>query len=334
VNASELFARFEAWPLLLVAPIAWIAFRAVDRAREKRLVRIVGPRTHTLAPDASGRLRAARRTLLCTGVALAFVAAMLPVWGADAGGDVRGPDVVVCLDVSRSMLARDVAPSRLESAKRGIGALAERIRGGRLALVAFAGEARLVAPLTADMKSFADLADTADPLAVGRGGSDIGAALDAALDALKDAAPGRGAVLLVTDGEDLGARGLRAAEKCRAREIGVSCVGLGTSLGSKIVVEGAAGETFLRDRAGAAVVSAMDAAGLRRIADAADGEFVDGSARPNALVEAYESRIVPSTRRSAETEERRRRGSNFQGPLLAAFALWILDLCLTDRRRT
>jgi Ca-activated chloride channel family protein len=334
VSAADFFARPGAWPLLLAAPIAWYVFRVLDLGRARRLLRVIGPRTHAIVPDAAGRRRALRRTLLCAGVALAFVAVMGPVWGGDAdAAELRGPDVVVCLDVSRSMLARDVAPSRLEAAKRGIRSLAGRARGARLALVAFAGDARLVAPLTADMKSFADLAETADPFVVGRGGSDVGAALDAALDALKDSPPGRGAVLLVTDGEDLGGRGLRAAERCRAREVGVSCVGLGSSLGSKIVVDSPKGETFLSDRAGAAVVSTMDAGGLRRIADATGGAFVDGSNRPDALAEIYEARVVPATRRSAESEERRRRGSRFQAPLFAAFALWIVDLCLGDRRR-
>jgi len=78
----------------------------------------------------------------------------------------------------------------------------------------------------------------------------------------------------------------------------------------------------------------MDAASLRRIAHETGGEFVEASARANALSHLYESRVVPSTRKAADTEERRRRGSRFQAPLLAAFALWILDLCLTDRRRT
>jgi len=334
VSGEEFFARPEAWPLLLAAPIAWYVLLVLDRARARRLARVVGPRTHALAPDASGRLRAVRRALLAAGVALALVAVMRPVWGDDGGvADPRGPDVVVCLDVSRSMLARDVAPSRLESAKRQIRALAGRTRGGRLALVAFAGDARLAAPLTADMRSFADLADAVDPSAALRGGSDVGAALDAALDAMKSETSGGGAVVLVTDGEDLGARGLRAAQTCRARDVEVHCVGLGSPLGSKIVVDGGAGEAFLRDRAGAAVVSAMDVAGLRRIAETTGGEFVDGSARPDALPDLYERRIVPRARKSLATEERRRSGSRFQAPLLAAFALWMLDLCLTDRRR-
>jgi Ca-activated chloride channel family protein len=331
---TEVFARPEIWPLLLAAPLAWLVLRRLDGARERRLADLVGPRTHAVAPDFAPKRRALRRVLVCAGVACAVVAALRPlVFDAAEATEARGPDVVVCLDVSRSMLARDVAPSRLASAKRGVRDVAARAGDGRLALVAFAGDARLVAPLTADMDSFADLADTVDPTTVTRGGTDLGVALDAALDALRDVPDGRGAVLLVTDGEDLGGRGRAAAERCRARGFAVHCVGLGTPLGSKIVVESGRGEAFVTDKAGAAVVSSMDAAGLTRIADATGGSFTDGTPSSVALRDVFTSRVVPTTKKALEKAERRRQVGQFQAPLLAAILLWLVDLSLTDRRR-
>ena len=213
---------------------------------------------------------------------LAVVAALQPLWGeGTASSSARGADVVVCLDVSRSMLARDVPPSRLAAAKREIRALARTRAGDRLALVLFAGEARLAAPLTSDVESFCEIVDLADPLSVGRGGTDLGAALEAALAALEGAAGDHAAVILVTDGEDLGGRGLRAAEACKARNVAVHCVGFGSAGGAKIPVAGDGGTTFLRDRGGAEVVSALDPDGLRRIAEATGGEaVVDAGARP------------------------------------------------------
>ena len=103
----------------------------------------------------------------------------------------------------------------------------------------------------------ADLAEAADPLSVRRGGTDLGAALDAALGLLEGQPGEPGAVLLLTDGEDRGGRGLRAARRLADRGIAVHAVGFGTARGSKIAVEGegAGGEAFLRDRAGGEVVS-------------------------------------------------------------------------------
>ena len=128
----------------------------------------------------------------------------------------RGVDILVCLDVSRSMLAQDLQPSRLARAQEEIRALAARTESDRVGLVLFAGDARLAVPLTRDKDSFASLASRASPLSVERGGSDVGAALDTALGALTGA---HEVILLLTDGEDLEARGLQAARRCRDRGI-------------------------------------------------------------------------------------------------------------------
>jgi Ca-activated chloride channel family protein len=243
----------------------------------------------------------------------------------------RGVDILVCLDVSQSMLARDLPPSRLARARHEISALAERAAGDRLGLVVFAGEARLAVPLTRDRESFRELVGLADPLAVERGGTDLGAALGTALEALRGQTGEHEVVLLLTDGEDHEGRGLRVARTCRDRNVTVHAVGFGSELGAKIPIAGEGGEEFLRDRSGADVVTRMNATTLRRIAEATGGEYVDVHAR--TLPELYEQRILPMARKLFETEERRAKENRFQWPLLAAFLLWILELCLGDRRR-
>jgi Ca-activated chloride channel family protein len=329
---SDAFLAPSAWPTLALVPAAWLALRALDRARATRLADALGPRVRALVPGLSDGRRAARRALLSAGLLFALVAVMQPVWGETvAARERRGADVVVCLDVSRSMLARDVAPSRLAAAQAELRALTKCVKGDRLGLVVFAGEARLLVPVTRDMRSFADLAAAADPASVARGGTDIGAALEAALGALevRDGAPA--VILLLTDGEDLGGRGLSAAARCAARRVVVHAIGFGTALGSKIAVPSPRGETFVGDRGGADVVSSMDAAGLRRIADATGGEFVDASSSRAPLTDLYERRVLPVAREAFADEERRERPNRFQWPLLAAFLLWILELCVTDR---
>jgi Ca-activated chloride channel family protein len=290
--------RTELLPLLLLAPAAWLLLARADRARGRRVARELGPRV---------RIAPRRFAFTAGGLLLAFVAVLGPAWGA-AESEVSGADLVICLDVSRSMLARDVVPDRLSLAKSEIKALADGAKGDRLGLVVFAGEARAMVPLTEDMTSFSELLDLADPTSVTRGGTDLGAALEAALDVLG----GRpGTVLLFTDGEDLGGRGLAAARLLAERGVAVHCVGLGTELGSKIMTEGG----FVRDRAGGEVVSAMDAPGLRAIAGATGGTF--GGRAPSISV----------TRRAAASEERENR---YQWFLAGAVLLWLWDL---SRRR-
>lgn len=333
MSPGEVFARPGAIPLLLLAPFLWIALGLLDRARARRLEQAAGPRARALTPDLSPARRRARRALAAAGLALALLAVLQPLWG-EGGPPAMTPgiDLVVCLDVSRSMLARDVPPSRLQRARQELLALARRARGDRLALVAFAGEARLIVPLTQDLESFAELAAGADPLSVRRGGTDLGAALDAALQAFPVERRAPEAVVLVTDGEDLAGRGRQAAERCRERGLPVHCVGFGSPIGSKIALAGEDGESYLKDRSGREVVSALDASGLRAIAAATGGELMDGGARPLSLVGLYERHVLPRARRTTVTGPGRERQNRYQWPLLAALLLWLAELGLGERR--
>jgi len=351
VSAGDLLARPDAWPALLLVPLVVVLLWMLDRLRARRLANVVGARVNALAADVRPGRRRLRRAV--SGAALAFsaLAVLQPIWGEDADDAAqRGVDVVVCLDVSRSMLARDVEPSRLERARREIRALAERARGDRLSLVVFAGEARIAVPLTRDVDTFLGLVELADPDGVRRGGTDLGAALSTALDAIRGGTGENETVVLLTDGEDFERRGLRAAERCRDRKIAVHCVGLGSARGAKIAIalgdergsKGVAGETFLRDRAGNEVVTAMDPASLRAIAAATGGGFVEVGATPasdagaSPLAALYDERIAPMARKSFADDVRRgrrERGNRFQWALFPAFALWMLGLLLSDRRQ-
>lgn len=326
---GALFLEANAWPLLLLAPAVWLVLAACERLHARRTARAVGPRLDDLAPDRRpGRTRL-RRAVFAFALLLAFLAVMGPAVDTAAGDvDWRGVDVVLCLDVSRSMLAGDADPNRLGLAKREIRALAERAQGDRLGLVVFAGQARLVSPLTSDTGSLATLADLAHPTDVARGGTDLGAALDVARAALAGRRSTFGAVVLLTDGEDLAGRGRAAAGRARDEGIVVHAVGYGSARGSKI---NAPGTGFLRDPSGADVISALDAPGLARIAHETGGRFVAGGGA--ALVGLYEDRILPMARAALSEDASARKENAYQWPLAGAFLLWVSHLALATRRR-
>ena len=330
---SELLASPQALPLLLLAPLLWILLRRSDAHREQRLAATLGLRVRSLAGDLAKGQRRKRRRLTVVALLLALVALLQPQWGTRKSNvEQRGVDILICLDVSRSMLARDIVPDRLRRAQREILALAERTRGDRLGLVAFAGEARLIVPLTKDVDSFCEMVDSTDSLSVRRGGTNLSAALETAIDSLGSSNGDHEVVLLITDGEDHQRLGLAAAEKCAQIGIAVHCLGLGSVRGSKITLSGELGESFLRDRSGEEVVSAMDAPSLRRIAETTGGDFVDALSLDNPLVQLYEQRILPRSRKALQSEQRRERKQHYQWPLLLAFLLWMVEFCLTDRR--
>jgi Ca-activated chloride channel family protein len=331
---SDLFAWPGALTALLLVPLVWLGLTALDRARARRLARVAGPRAQLLVRELSVAQRRLRRGLTTAGLLLACVAAMQPRWGLESRtAELRGVDILVCLDVSRSMLAQDLRPNRLQRAQREIRSLAQHVRGDQIGLVAFAGEAQLIAPLTRDMDSLGDLVDLTSPVSVQLGGTDLGAALEAALAALEGQDGDHETVVLITDGEDLGQRGLAVAQICAELNITVHCMGIGSRLGSKIPLRNEGGEAFLRTRSGEEVVSAMNAPGLRRIAEITGGGFVDASTSPQPLIDLYEDQILPMARKSFESAQRPERKNRFQWPLLGAFLLWILGFCLTDRTK-
>jgi Ca-activated chloride channel family protein len=189
----------------------------------------------------------------------------------------RGIDVVVVLDASRSMLARDVQPSRLERAKLELTTLLDELKGDRVALVAFAGDAFIQSPLTSDYSAVKLFLRAVEPEQMPQGGSNIGEALGLAKQLLENA--DRGAkervVVLLSDGEDLVGEVEEAVAELKAANIQVLSVGVGSEQGEPIPVYDRRGEfvDYKKDSRGETVITRMDRAGLTAIAAATGGEF-------------------------------------------------------------
>lgn len=316
------------WPAVFVVPaFAWWALRQ-DAQHAARSRQVFGRRETALL----GARRFERTRQLCGGLAalLCTLALLCPIWG-EGPGEPTGPDVVVCLDVSRSMRARDLEPDRLLAAQREVAALAAMAPGARLGLVAFAGTAQLAVPLTADLDSVAVLARTMDPSVVLRGGSDLGAAIDVASTALLRSRAVAGSIVVLTDGEDFSGSGRAAAERARERGLVVHCLGFGTAAGSKIVVDTPDGEVFLRDATGAEVVTALDLDSLALVAAAGGGTFA--VAAPDALVRLYAEALLPRAASAAALLPDRDHAHRFQWPLLLALLLWMLRSVMPLRMR-
>lgn len=333
MSGGEFFLRFDAWPLLLAAPILGLLLVFARRRHAAETRRALGPRAEALI--SGPRPRRTAPWIFAAAVFMAGLAVLQPVWGpATVAVESKGVDLVVCLDVSRSMLARDVHPSRLVRARDEIRALTERAGGNRIGLVLFAGDARLAVPLTRDMTSLSTLVGLANPLSVNRGGTNLGAALTTALAALQGATGEHEAIFLLSDGEDLEGAGFTAAQTAAESNIVVHCIGFGSPKGGKIPVRDSRGtESFLRDRQGAEVISTMDATGLKRIATATGGRFLDAHSHSNALLELYESRVVPMARAVQQQREKHERENRYQWPLSIALLFFVVDLAGSGRKR-
>jgi Ca-activated chloride channel family protein len=189
----------------------------------------------------------------------------------------RGIDVVVAIDASKSMLARDVAPSRLERARLELTTLLDQLKGDRVAIIAFAGDAFIQCPLTSDYGAARIFLRGIDPNQMPQGGTNIGAALLLARQVFDNADRGSKdkVVVLLSDGEDL--TGAIDEGVDTLKEIGakVLSVGIGSDQGEPIPILSERGEVvgYKKDENGTTVITRLDRAGLQRVANDTGGEF-------------------------------------------------------------
>ena len=294
------------WPALaLVAALAFFEFRGRDALRRF----VAPPMQARLAQGASTPRRVAKLALVLGTLLFGIAALMRPQTpgGTEAVPRKAGADILVVLDVSRSMLAEDAAPNRLARAKADIAEFVARVRSHRVGLVAFAGRAAVMCPLTTDYGFFNLVLRTVDANAVGRGGTRLGDAIRKAVAAF---GPNRGVsrlMLLITDGEDHDSFPRDAAEEAVAAGARIVAIGFGSEDGSEVTVTDptTGARRVLVDSNGAVVRSRLDGELLREIALLTQGVYVPAGTSAIDLDAIAEAHIEPLVA-AAETGVRRR----------------------------
>ena len=263
------------WMLILVAlvPIAgafWVFLRA--RA-EKKLDGLIAPALQKRLMPRTPHLFNLQATLLLTGLFLVVFAAARPQWGhSQQKMRARSRNVVVALDVSRSMLAADVRPNRLERAKADIADLIDSLEGDRCALVAFRRTGVLLCPLTTDHGFLRSTLEGTTPESAPRGETDLGSAIKASLEALDPAADDHNAIILVSDGGDLRGGALASARAAQKRNVPIFTVGLGDPKAASAIPDASGRGT--QQYQGKAVSVKLEEKALVEIAKASGGKYV------------------------------------------------------------
>jgi Ca-activated chloride channel family protein len=244
-------------------------------------------------------------------VLVALLAGILALMRPQARGEtvsVAGSrvaaDVIVVLDVSKSMLAEDTSPNRLTRAKVELAAMARQLRGHRLGIVAFAGRAVLLCPLTPDHAFFDLVLGGIDTRSVSRGGTRIGDAVRTAVGAFPSG-PGAKLIVLITDGEDHESAPLDAAKAAAEAGVRIVAVGLGSEEGSPIVItdpKTGAKTPMLHD--GSPVVSRLDGKTLREMAATTEGVYVPAGTSALDLESIVREHIQPIVREEADAAQR------------------------------
>lgn len=326
------WARLDAWPLLVLVAIVIVFSVLKGRASMARLRSVVHP-AQWQARMAGNRSGVARRQLWLGALALALLA--VAFLGPQKGSVLmpvprRGIDIVMCLDTSRSMLAQDVGTDRLDEAKKEILGLMDVVQGDRLALIAFSGDVRRVAPLTRDTTTLGWFLDTLSPNDNRRGGTDLGGALRSALDMFDGRNGAHEAIVLVTDGEDLSGEGQVAAAEAAERGIRIYVLGMGTVGGAKVPAEGGG---WTRDEDGLDVVSKLQSETLDQIAETTGGMYIQAHGTVLPLEQLYKRGFSRLQGRQYEQGFERVESDRFQWPLILALLLLVLEACVSGRQR-
>ncbi|MDD5477473.1 MAG: VWA domain-containing protein [Candidatus Omnitrophica bacterium] len=287
-----------------------------------------------LAQVSPGRQKL-KAILLVLGLLFCSFALMRPQWGFKWQELKRkGLDIIIALDASKSMLANDIKPSRLERAKLAIGDFTQNLKGDRIGLIAFAGSAFLECPLTIDYGGFLLSLENIDVNTISKGGTSISSAIK---EAMRSYPAGEGkykVLIIITDGEDHEGDPLRLAEEAKKAGIMICCIGIGTKEGELVFVEQADGsKEFLKDSEGNAVKTRLNEEILQKIAIATAGTYIRSSNTEFGLNLLYKEKLSKMEKHEFAGKMNKLYDERFQIPLAIGLCLILLETVMSDRKK-
>jgi Ca-activated chloride channel family protein len=239
-----------------------------------------------LSANINWRGRRWRNALLLIALAFFIVALARPQWGSEVR-EVKqeGLQVLVALDVSQSMMAQDIKPTRLDRAKLEIADLMERLNGDEVGLVLFSGASFIQVPLTSDYFTALTYLDSADPSVISRPGTVIGDAIRTAMYGFDSNLSSQKVLIVMTDGEDHETDPLAAAQEVADEGVLIYTIGFGTPEGEPIPITDSSGQIvgYKQDQQGEIVLSKLDEDTLKAVAQAGNGKYYRASADGNEL---------------------------------------------------
>jgi len=320
--------------ILAAAALVWI-WRIADARRNAALARFVSAHLRLqLTRSISVARRRVQRGL--------FLAAFIGLFVALAGPLVgyrweqvsrRGNEIVFAIDASRSMSTPDVKPDRLTRAKLAIDDFVNELDGDAVGIVAFAGSAFLVCPITLDYGAFHESLSAIDTNTIPRGGTNISSAILAAQAALRRRPGSDRILILVTDGEDLEGSAVVAAKAAALSDgLKIYTVGVGTAAGDLIPLAPEQGGGFVKDETGAFVKSRLDEAALKAVAAATGGFYVPLGTQGEGLSAVLRAIVGSVGKHDLAYRQQRIYIQRYQWPLAASLALLLASLLIGTRR--
>lgn len=330
--------HIEMLNLMWVIPVIWAMFFFgwKKRTRALRMFIDAGLIERMQTSTGNGRRYLKAALILVSAIFIVF-SLTRPAWNEKPETiERKGRDVVFLLDVSRSMLAEDLVPNRLEKAKLAIADCVDRLQGDRVALVAFAGTAAVKCPLTLDYGFFRLMLEDISTDSISRGGTMIGDAIRTVLnDVFDDQARQYRDIILITDGEDHDSFPVEAAQKAGEKGIRIIAIGLGDeNEGKRIPITNNQGEkTFLKYQ-GQEIWSKLDADTLRKMVNATPGgRYFNVATSAIDLGDVYIQLIASAEKKELASETIRRYEEKYQIFLAVGLILLCLEMIISERKR-
>lgn len=317
--------------LLFLVPLLLLGY-LYSNFRKRRNLRIFGdPQLMAqLMPEVSKYRPDVKFALLLTAIALFSVLLARPQFGSKLETVKRqGVEVMIALDISNSMLAQDVQPSRLEKAKRLVSKLVDGMENDKIGMVVFAGDAFTQLPITSDYISAKMFLSSINPSLIAKQGTAIGAAINLAVRSFTPQEGVGRSIILITDGENHEGDALEAAKAAAEKGIQVNVLGIGLPEGGPIPIEGT--NDFRRDREGNVVITRLNEEMCQQIAKAGNGIYVrvDNS---NSAQKAIEKEVNKLAKSDIESKVYSEYNEQFQSVAWIIFLLLLAEMLILERK--
>ncbi len=317
--------------LLFLVPLLFVGYLYSNFLKRKRLREFGDPELMAqLMPDVSRYRPDVKFLLLLAAVALFSLLLARPQFGAKMETVKRqGIEVMIALDISNSMMAQDIQPSRLERAKRLVSRLVDGMENDKIGMVVFAGDAFTQLPITSDYISAKMFLSSIHPSLISKQGTAIGAAINLAARSFTPQEGVGRSIILITDGENHEGDAMEAAKAAAAKGIQVNVLGIGLPEGGPIPIEGT--NDFRRDREGNVVITQLNEAMCQEIAKAGNGIYVrvDNS---NSAQRAIEQEVNKLAKSDIETKVYSEYNEQFQAVAWIILLLLLAEMLILERK--
>ena len=326
--------RFEdpiyLWLLVLIPVLALVRF--VTYRNQKKRLRQFGDLKllKDLMPDVSHFRPRVKFWLLLAALALLIVMLARPQMGTKISQEKRtGIETIIALDISNSMRAEDIIPSRLDRSKMMIENLVDHFTNDKIGLIVFAGDAFVQLPITSDFVSAKMFLSSIDPSMMATQGTDIAAAINMAVNSFTQEEGIGKAIIVITDGEDHEGGAMEAAEAARKKGMSVYVLGVGSTQGAPIPIPGTG--DYMKDNTGNTVMSALNEEMCRQVAQAGGGVYIHVE-NNSAAQQQLDNELDKLSKKETSTTVYSDFDEQFQAFGILALLLLILEICIFDRR--